>query len=77
MQEGLGMVSDWKPIASAPRDGTEFLACYTGELGIWFRVAEYSGNPQSPWEDDEGMHPEGFFTHWQPLPTPPSTGEDA
>lgn len=64
---------DWKPIETAPEDGTRVLAtwsstwaqgsphvevCECGEAGEWF----YSYDGDAP-----GLPP----THWMPLPKPP------
>lgn len=77
-----GMGDGWRPIESAPMDGTEFQAwCVNGNDGWWEPLCKY---------DDEG----NFFTwgrvdydiddwdllcspmratHWQPLTPPPAT----
>jgi len=68
----------WQDIETAPRNGDEFLAygayLYDGDFALteYMRVANYSGNPEWPWEDDEGQHPVNFYSHWQPLPEPPN-----
>lgn len=68
---------EWRPIESAPRDGTRFLAfgsfVYEGDSSPteYQEVAAYSGDEDWPWEDAEGLHHHEFFSHWQPLPSPP------
>lgn len=68
---------DWQPIETAPRDGTRFLAygsyLYPGDENRtdYIEVAWATGVTRWPWGDAEGEHPEDFFTHWLPLPTPP------
>lgn len=75
--ERLNAEAEWQPIETAPRDGTEFLAfgsyLYEGDKTetIYYRTACWSGDENWPWEDEEGKHPHGFFSHWRPL-TPPS-----
>lgn len=65
----------WRPIETAPRDGSEFLGyhlCADAYTGDWYALVEYSGDQQWPWEDQEGRHPRGFLTHWMPPPAPPT-----
>lgn len=66
---------DWQPIATAPRDGTEFIGWHNDKacpaLGAWFTLAWYSEDERWPWEDAEGKHPPAFLTHWMPLPPLP------
>lgn len=74
--------SGWRPIESAPKDGTPILAVSTNHAGTevvcWFAGeadAEYPAD-QEGWVDT-GPQRERFyanplwFTHWQPLPAPP------
>lgn len=66
-------MADWQPIETAPRDGYEFLA-YGDEIG--WQVVDYDPNPRNPdwlWAVADGTtyHREAF-THWMPLPDPPS-----
>lgn len=64
---------DWRPIETAPRDGTEFLGYHLSTdyyTGDWSSIVEYSGDPEWPWEDYEGIHPVGFLTHWKPINPP-------
>lgn len=73
----------WRPIETAPRDGTRFLAAgisTRGEADVG--VAYYLNNAHTarPWAgfrfegggNRPAMHPP---THWRPLPTPPQQGE--
>lgn len=65
----------WRPIETAPRDGTDILAA--GRYGP-IRVARwdekapslYSGVPGS-WRANVYTFVELELTHWQPLPNPP------
>lgn len=78
----------WQPIETAPRDGTPFLAwcdAWQGEInGIEYRkfAAVISGKPGSSdrdgnkvwWPGDGDAYAVWVrATHWQPLPTPPTT----
>lgn len=69
-------MSDWKDIASAPRDGTQVLLIgrYPTLTG-WSDV--YHSWAQAPHTPDWATHwcrwPHAFEpTHWMPLPDPPS-----
>lgn len=77
-------MSDWQPIATAPRDGTRVLGCvynpkypqtYAPTTMVW---AAYHPNARGKetWRTSEicGNKLENV-THWQPLPQPP-TGEE-
>lgn len=69
---------DWKPIETAPKDGTEFLAFgsyrYEGDDAdtIYHYVVSYANNETHPWEIDGTQFGPKFFSHWMPLPPPPS-----
>lgn len=76
----------WRPIETAPRDGTRIMLGRHGEhpvIGWW-----WTGDPQFPWRffDTDGdelnsrMDVHGGFTHWQPWPdwpaaAPPCAGK--
>ncbi len=63
-------MSEWKPIDSAPKDGTWILACEPG--GEWARVSWGRTTSGSlTWCSARYHFRDGLFTHWQPLPTPP------
>ena len=60
---------NWKPIETAPDDGSSFLACCDGE---YITVCRYD------WLDEGevivcawDMSRYGKATHWMPLPEPP------
>ena len=60
--------SPWRPIETAPKDGTAILGWWAGECMIvdWCVVVERWGSTH----DGENMFkPEP--THWMPLPEPP------
>ena len=69
-------MSEWKPISTAPKDGTHVLVWSNG-VGHWvasFRLP-MRGEPQceghyvKEWRDGGGRW--ATPTHWQPLTTPP------
>lgn len=72
-------MSDWKPIESAPMDGTSLIiatsmdlvgeASYCGSDGWW-----WANSHGEYWADAVEVH-HGQVTHWMPLPAPP-TGDE-
>ena len=77
----------WKPIETAPRDGTPVLLCVAGydpdDKYGWQGMAPFTGyfgtyHPNSPgngeWRDDSG-HRRPAVTHWMPLPAAPTEQE--
>jgi hypothetical protein len=62
---------EWRPIDTAPRDGTPALLWYKGKT----HVAAYW--VQGPWKagmwcsETVGFGDGQNFTHWRPLPAPP------
>ena len=61
----------WRPISTAPRDGTEVLADTSG-LG---RVVVYWDDEESQWGTGLGYLDRGAPTHWMPLPPPPTSAD--
>lgn len=69
---------EWHDIATAPKDGTEFLAWDGNRVCI----AEYClpirqrviGGVRYCWYEDrkDGCVREDSYSHWQPLPPPPT-----
>lgn len=43
-------------------------------IGRWVSGAGPNASLEG-WESDEGIHADGYFSFWMPLPTPPSRGE--
>ena len=58
-------MSDWQKIETAPKDGTEVLACE----GSWVFIV---GCDRYGWVDNAAGE-ERSPTHWMPLPEPPVT----
>lgn len=89
--ERLRAASQWQPIETAPKDGTEFIA-YRDDAGPfllrWSCASEMmteSEIEQSMMTEEEVHEPDWFFadfatggrlndgfTHWMPLPSPPT-----
>jgi hypothetical protein len=80
----LDAVDDWRPIETAPKDGTEFQSWVkASKISFWEPRCRY--NPSSEafelWgrvdydEDGWGCYPHLSPTHWRPLPSPPKEGE--
>ena len=67
---------DWQPIETAPRDGTHFLAAWgSGAVSIvWWIGDGYNsfGNGSSDRCGTPHQFGPSWFTHWMPLPAPPS-----
>lgn len=62
------MTSEWKPIETAPKDGTEVLTYR--EAGL-IAVASFIMTPKGPfWCVSDGAEIINV-THWMPLPEPP------
>jgi len=64
----------WQTIDTAPKDGTEFLGY--GESGVFGVCAWYDGYYgkffTSFHTDNCGEYVQDDWTHWMPLPNPPS-----
>jgi hypothetical protein len=56
----VGTIGQWRPIATAPRDGTDILVALP-----WGKVLIVRWNQLRRWSND--VRP----THWMPLPAPP------
>ena len=69
-------MSEWRDIATAPKDGTQILVFIPGlrrVLAAWWLG---DVDPEYPWqfidhEFDLNGAPEGTPTQWQPFPDPP------
>ena len=80
---------DWRPIETAPKDGTWFLICCARDGFDSYEVGCYDPWMRKEYEPVEGsglfrevlkpvLEWRGFnnlrrATHWMPLPTPPNT----
>lgn len=71
-------MSEWKPIETAPKDGTWFLVIDPDSSMCWAPYGfcswqtDYSGHSYWAEEDtSEEIQP----THWMPLPDPPENVE--
>lgn len=73
------MDDKWQPIETAPKDGTEILACdVSGDLGayhvevVFWAVSWGDDSDTVGWGICDGQtRPPSCFTHWMPLPEPP------
>lgn len=63
-------MSNWRPIETAPRDGTEIILCnISGSLGIGSYMPK-----QDSWEITDDVWWDKC-SHWMPLPKPPEEDE--
>lgn len=65
------MSNEWKPIETAPKDGSEFIASYGRQGGVKKLVR---WNPIHGFWESKGDFVGGFeanATHWLPIPTAP------
>lgn len=82
-------MSEWKPIESAPKDGTRVLI-YMPEASrqkvqeaYWAKPWEDALDEQCFWSTPHGPAGRGYtilpkaVTHWTPLPAPPTAPEGA
>ena len=63
---------EWKPIETAPKDGSEFLCLFEGEYFVaWWHSPDDEFVWMQPglftWDDDVYVRPQ----HWMPLPPSP------
>jgi hypothetical protein len=65
-------MSEWKPIESAPKDGTEVLLAYPGGIVKSGKWTLFGGYYEEHWADGERPRFGADPTHWMPLPPPPS-----
>lgn len=64
-------MSEWQPISTAPKDGTEILVCACGNS--WFVVFwdDKLGNTHC-WQTPDGVaYHNDLPSHWMPLPAIP------
>ncbi len=69
---------EWKPIESAPKDGSWFLGCMSGshpETGNLFVPAVVHWCPVGGWTENDLENDATCWnlSHWMPLPAPPIT----
>lgn len=67
------MEDEWRPIESAPKDGTVILAIVPNPAGgFWWMLAEWDRHGRETWSCYwDGDPPRDQPTHWRSLPTPP------
>lgn len=69
-------MSDWQPIETAPKDGTDIVVVDADTA--FAQVASYEPAPDPAWVwvvTDGVTYHESTFTHWMPLPEPPTYRE--
>jgi len=74
------VMTEWQPIETAPKDGTDIIVMYIDIATQFVRIAfwlDYEWDPSiNGWwtydcGEDELMAPIYAPTHWMPLPEPP------
>ena len=73
----------WRPIETAPKDGTEILAYFGPRTGVKSVVWEESVSGNETWCVDDDKHGpyslrgynDPYPSVWKPLPAPPEAGE--
>ena len=70
--EAMGM-TDWQPIETALRDGTEILLFFPRRSGNFIATGSSDDPAGDGWRETWGHRPWGKASHWQPLPDPPSS----
>lgn len=71
-------MSEWRPIETAPRDGTAILAAKPNRIGVVLypiRARDQDGRWQAYFGDGDWRSYDPQPTHWMPLPAPPETTE--
>ena len=71
--KNLELLDEWRPIETAPKDGTSFLIYDSGE----YHECWWSGNEDIGWtsyQTEAHLFPMFFPTQWKPL-TPPQENE--
>jgi hypothetical protein len=65
-------MSEWKPIETAPKDGTLVIALTPApEFVRWWTDPDFFGEDY-PWVGRDGSsYKESHVTHWMPIPPPP------
>lgn len=69
-------MSNWQPIESAPKDGTNILICGHACGGYYVADVKWNVN-EGTWclfdpAEDGHTYPSEGHTHWMPLPEPPN-----
>lgn len=62
------MKDGWKPIETAPKDGTWIILYHVGlKLGVWYWDGGVWNDDSMIWSERDGCGP----SHWMPLPPEP------
>lgn len=75
---GIGAIGAWRPIETAPKDGTQIMVWRRSSFGSgYFRLDRWTRDwrEHEDWEGNREGQGEGSMyppTHWTPLPTPPA-----
>lgn len=65
-------MSEWQPIETAPKDGTAVLGATTDLFDGGCEVVFWDDDREMWGTNDGPYFFKGRFTHWMPLPEPPT-----
>lgn len=72
-------MSDWRPIETAPRDGTviqRWHSIWKAPISVRYKVGVLKDYPNLCWWESTwatGWPDQAFTPHWRPLPDPPAS----
>jgi hypothetical protein len=66
-------MSEWQPIETAPKDGTDLLLWWP----YWSKIPVHGYWSLGEWASLSAISEGDGPTHWMPLPAPPTEGSDA